>query len=199
MTSSASSSGCPADDSVVEIHITELTQLFNSLDPSPFYEKEIDRNAEEYIVRSAQELPGKSPVALAVYLDTTTTALDEASMLREAIRVHFARRLQRFRRELRQLINRGWISMGIGLAFLGACLIGGEIVSQAIGRSHITRVLQESLVIGGWVAMWRPLEIFLYDWWPILGRCRIYDRLSRIPVRIMYNGESSFQQATPSE
>ena len=76
MTSSASSSGRPADDSVVKMHINELTQLFNSLDPSPFYEKEIDRNAEEYIVRSTQELPGKSPVALVVYLDTTTTAPD---------------------------------------------------------------------------------------------------------------------------
>ena len=198
MTSSASSSGRPADDSVVKMHINELTQLFNSLDPSPFYEKEIDRNAEEYIVRSTQELPGKSPVALVVYLDTTTTAPDEARMLREAIHVHFARQLQRFRRELRQLINRGWISLGIGLAFLGTCLIGGEIVSQAIGRSHVTSVLQDSLVIGAWVAMWRPLEIFLYEWWPILGQCRIYDRLSRIPVRILYNGESTFQRPTPS-
>jgi hypothetical protein len=62
-----------------------------------------------------------------------------------------------------------WISLGIVLAFLGACLIGGEIVSETIGRTHIARVLQESLVIGGWVAMWRPLEILLYDWWPILA------------------------------
>jgi len=33
--------------------------------------------------------------------------------------------------------------------------------------------------------MWRPLEIFLYDWWPILGQRRVYDRLSRIPVRLL--------------
>ena len=121
--------------------------------------------------------------------------LDEASTLREAIRVHFVRQLQRFRRELRQLINRGWISLGIGLAFLGACLIGGEIVSQAIGLSHITRVLQESLVIGGWVAMWRPLEIFLYDWWPIVGKCRLYERLSQTHVRTVYKGHSVLPQS----
>jgi hypothetical protein len=27
-------------------------------------------------------------------------------------------------------------------------------------------VIREGFLIGGWVAMWRPLEVFLYDWWP---------------------------------
>jgi len=35
------------------------------------------------------------------------------------------------------------------------------------------------------VAMWRPLEIFLYDWWPIVGERRIHDRLSRIDVQVV--------------
>jgi hypothetical protein len=34
--------------------------------------------------------------------------------------------------------------------------------------------------------MWRPLEIFLYDWWPIRAEARLYDRLSAMPVRIAY-------------
>jgi hypothetical protein len=32
--------------------------------------------------------------------------------------------------------------------------------------------------------MWRPLEIFLYDWWPILGEKRLHERLARAEVRI---------------
>ena len=60
-----------------------------------------------------------------------------------------------------------------------------------MGETHVSRVLQESFLIGGWVAMWKPLEIFLYDWWPILSQCWIYDRLSRIQVRIVYDGVNS--------
>jgi hypothetical protein len=30
-----------------------------------------------------------------------------------------------------------------------------------------------SLVIGGWVAMWRPMEVFLYDWWPVRAEARL--------------------------
>jgi len=50
--------------------------------------------------------------------------------------------------------------------------------------------LRESLLIGGWVAMWRPLEVFLYDWWPIRLEARLYDRLSAMPVRIVYRDDT---------
>jgi hypothetical protein len=50
-------------------------------------------------------------------------------------------------------------------------------------------LLKESLLIGGWVAMWRPLEIFLYEWWPIRADAKLFDRLSVMPVRISYERE----------
>jgi len=61
----------------------------------------------------------------------------------------------------------------------------GQLVRRIMGETQWAFLLRESLLIGGWVAMWKPLEIFLYDWWPILGKRRIQDRLSRIQVRIV--------------
>jgi hypothetical protein len=52
-------------------------------------------------------------------------------------------------------------------------------------------MVRESLLIGGWVAMWRPMEIFLYDWWVIRGERRVYDRLSRMNVRVVCTGAAS--------
>jgi hypothetical protein len=52
--------------------------------------------------------------------------------------------------------------------------------------SRIGEILRESLTIGGWVSMWRPLEVFLYDWWPIRNEARLSDRLAAMPVRIRY-------------
>jgi hypothetical protein len=40
------------------------------------------------------------------------------------------------------------------------------------------------VIIGGWVAMWRPLEIFLYDWWPLARRQRMFDKLARARVSL---------------
>ena len=34
----------------IEIYLDRIEQLFNSMDPSPFHEKDLDRDAEEFIV-----------------------------------------------------------------------------------------------------------------------------------------------------
>jgi len=57
------------------------------------------------------------------------------------------------------------------------------LVDRSFDHTTAGALLRESMVIGGWVALWRPLEIFLYDWWPILAERKLYDRLSVMPVR----------------
>ena len=177
-----------ARSGVVEVSVRELDQLFDTMDPAPFHEKELHPDAEEYIVASAKELGGSAPAALLVYLDKPIGLPDEARVLGEAIRKHFARRAELLRWELRRLIRRGLISLAIGLAVLAAALTAGEYLKRVINSGHIASVLGESLHIGGWVAMWHPIEIFLYEWWPILGNRRLYERLGRMPVRIVYTG-----------
>ena len=45
-------------------------------------------------------------------------------------------------------------------------------------------ITRESLTIIGWVAMWRPVQIFLYDGWPLGGRDKVYEnlRLARVSI-----------------
>jgi hypothetical protein len=95
MRSPGSPSGhrAPADDGVIEVHVRDLAQLFDSMDPSPFHEKELDADAEEYIVDSAKELPTQSPAMLVVHLDQPAGLPDEDRIVQEAIRAHFARRI----------------------------------------------------------------------------------------------------------
>jgi hypothetical protein len=43
----------PTTGAKIELNLSRLNQLFNSLDPSPFHERDLDQDAEEYIVSSA--------------------------------------------------------------------------------------------------------------------------------------------------
>ena len=188
---SDSTAGEPNNDSIaarrgiIKMHLRKLEQLFDSLDHSAFREKDLDRNAEEYIVDSIKELPSKAPCEIVIYLDEPIEIAAESNAITEAIHVHFSRRRQISRQNLRQLIRRGWISLGIGLSFLVTFFLLGQVVRRIMGEGQWAFLLRESLLIGGWVAMWKPLEIFLYDWWPIVGERRLYDRLSRINVKII--------------
>ena len=175
---------------VIEVRVAELRQLFNAIDPSPFRERDLDPRAEEFIVEWARDLPRDAPLALSVHLERAAGRADEATLLGQAIHQYFKARATGSRRTLRELFRRGRISLLIALAFLGASLALGDLIGN-ISDSGFAALLKEGLLIGGWVAMWRPLEVFLYDWWPILGEVRLLDRLSRMPVRIEYNATVS--------
>jgi hypothetical protein len=61
-----------------------------------------------------------------------------------------------------------------------------------VGRASGTflSVARESLTIAGWVAMWQPMEIFLYQWWPLRRRGRIFEKMSRMKVEVRKRGGS---------
>jgi hypothetical protein len=174
----------------IEVHVAELKQLFNAIDPSPFRERDLDPNAEEFIVGWGRELPRDAQLALVVYLDRPAGLPEEPAILRDAIREFFAVRAETTRRQLRQLLRVGRTSLLIGVAFLAATVGAGDLIAKALEGRRLGDILRESLLIGGWVAMWRPLEVFLYDWWPIRLEARLYDRLSAMPVRIVYKDDT---------
>ena len=176
----------PPKCSVIEVHVGELKQLFNSIDPSPFRNKDLDPKAEEFIVGWAKDLPGNANLALVVDLDRQAGLPDEAEVLRDAIHEFFSQRAQAYRRRLRDLFRVGRTSLLIGLAALASAIALGDFLAGLMKGSRLGEIVRESFTIGGWVSMWRPLEIFLYDWWPIRGEARLYDRLATMPVRIRY-------------
>jgi len=166
----------------------ELKQLFNAMDASPFRERDLDPNAEELIVGRAREAPPGASLALQVALDRAPGVAEEAGILRDAMHEFFRHRAQVTRRRLRQLLRIGRTSLMVGLVFLALAVTLGGVVASAMKGERLGELLRQGLVICGWVAMWRPLEILLYGWWPIRSEARLYDRLSEMPVRIEYTG-----------
>lgn len=171
---------------VIEIHLAESKQLFNAIDPAPFREKDLDPKAEEFIVEWARELPANAPLSLVVLLDRPAGLPDEVQVLRDAIKQYFRIRSQASRQQLKRLFQVGRTSLLIGLLFLAVLFGLGEIIESVLEGQHIGELLRESFAIGGWVAMWRPLEIFLYDWWPLRSERKLYEKLSAMPVHIRY-------------
>ena len=176
----------PPKCSVIEVHVGELKQLFNAIDPSPFRDKDLDPKAEEFIVGWAKDLPRDATLALVVDLDREAGLPDEAAVLRDAIHEFFSQRAQAYRRRLRELFRLGRTSLAIGLVAVASAIALGDFLAALMKGSRIGEIVRESLTIGGWVSMWRPLEIFLYDWWPIRNEARLSDRLAAMPVRIRY-------------
>lgn len=168
----------------IELRLRELARLFNLMGPTPFHHKELDPDAEEFIESWAQEFPPDSRPHINVHVECLLAEADPATLVIEVIHNFFNYKAELTRRELRRLLEQGRTSLVTGLAFLATCLFMPDMIAKVAMGSFLS-IVRESLTIGGRIAMWRPLQIFPYDWWPLMRCRRIYRNLGRAHVRVM--------------
>lgn len=173
-----------APPGVIEVRIRELSQLFNSLDPSPFLERDLDGNAEAHIVGWARELPADLPLHIIVHLPEAEARKAADLGLQTSLAHYFADRALMTARDLRELFRVGRRYLAIGVPVLAICLLGSQFAGSFLGKTPFARIIEESLIIVGWVANWKPIETFLYDWWPLKRRRDLYRRLEKATVEI---------------
>lgn len=166
----------------------EVAQLFNSMDPSPFNEKDLDREADEYIVSWAREFAPGDPLALRVHVQRWPEP-DPTPLITDAIRHYYAYRAEISDLEFRRVMREGRLTLFIGLSFLGACLLATGVLIPS-GASAWSGYVRESLTIVGWVAMWRPIQTYFYDWWPIRRRSAVFRKLSAMPIEVVPSAAS---------
>jgi hypothetical protein len=75
------------DTVAVELRLDRIPRLYNSLDPAPFHEKELEAAADDYIVGSAEDAGGR-PIRLVVMLPSEELARPEAQQVPASIRHH---------------------------------------------------------------------------------------------------------------
>ncbi len=171
-------------DGPIQVRVQSLGRIFHTLDPLPFRERDLDADVEEYLVGWAGEIARNRPISIQVRLPAAEAAHEDARHIEEAIQNYFAYRVEVLGWELRDLFRTGRASLAIGLAVLAACILLGKSANGLFGEGYLQRFFDEGLIILGWVANWRPVEIFLYDWWPIVRSRRLYRRLAHAKVAI---------------
>jgi hypothetical protein len=173
-----------AGRATIEVRVHEIGQLFNSLDPSPFAERDLDEDAEAYLVGWAREVDVQGPFRIVVHLPAGEADKARQRDLGSAIGHYFMYRTGMLERDLSDLLRVGWRSLAIGMAVLGVSIGVSQVVRTALPDSALTRVLAEGMIIFGWVANWRPAEILLYDVWTARRRLDLYRRLAEAEVEL---------------
>ena len=167
----------------IDITVAHSRQLFDTRDPPPFRERDLDEDAVEYLLAAAEEIP-RTPLAIAVTISDEPEPRMAADSIIEAVRRHFGREDDQIQHRLREHIRRDEMSLVVGLTMLVAFLMLAEL-TRSLPSGPLREILREGLVITGWVAMWRPLEVLLDTgghWSTNAGRSLAFDA----PVSIRY-------------
>ncbi len=168
----------------LDLRVRELTQLFNSLDPTPFLNKDLDRACEAFIENWALSLPDESHLHIIVHVENLTDATAAGELVSEAIHNYYGYKIELVQGQLRQLLGLGRTSLAVGLVFVTSCLLLAEAFASVLPVAA-GKIARESLTIIGWVALWRPIQIFLYDWWPLKKRIRVFHNLQFARVSVV--------------
>jgi hypothetical protein len=168
---------------LIEIKLSSIMQLYNSFDPSPFHEKELDTDAEKYIIDTIKDFPAKTECKLVIHLPADLAQSEGATTLVSAIHNHFEYKTMATERKFRQRLRYGRTALLIGLCFLFLNLIIRHLLLQ-MSDLIVPQLIAEALLIIGWVAMWEPITVLLYELWPIIQTKKVYRKVSTMEIDI---------------
>jgi hypothetical protein len=172
----------------IELKLRRVAQLFHTLDPSPFRDSDLAREAEDYIVGWAEDFPASAPIAIVIHIPPSEYARASEADIAAAVRGYFALQAHGVTRELKELFRTGRFALAVGLAVLSVCMLIAWYIAAGLKEGPLSQIIQESFVIIGWVAIWKPADVFLFEWPPIARRRALFRRLAAAEVSVRGDG-----------
>ena len=155
---------------------------------APYRKRTINRDAEDFIVEEAENLSRKEVIKVVVHLLSPES--EKKDDIEIALHRHFCYRKEQSQKKFKRVLQYGWRTLVIALGLLVVLFSLTEIGIRLWPENRIAMFIRESFIILGWVALWRPMELLLYDWYPIKRDIELFRRLEQSNVQVII-GESS--------
>jgi|SRR5688572_13503155 len=171
----------------ITLRMHSVSQLLLLAGVSFYGKRSLNPDAEEYIVEQAARLPRRVPICLMVEVPADETSKTEE--LGAAVRRHFAFLRENSERKLKHTLQLGFRNLLIGFVFLGLMVLLVEAGSRIMPEGRLATIIRESLIILAWVALWRPADLLLYEWFPYKRDAKLFGRLENSKVQILEKGK----------
>ena len=133
----------------IEVRVSDISQLFDTLDPFPFPDRDLDKDAEEFIVGWARELPRDHPLKIVLHMPASEIKKCDLKAVGESMNRYFGYRvgldraqsddernyIRRFYRRLTTWLLGFWAGYGVLLIGAKQFVVSRHLVysSVAIG------------------------------------------------------------------
>lgn len=168
----------------ITLHFLNINELLRP--PfSPTRKKMLESDAEEFIVEEAETFPRKAAINIKIHL--ALSEVKHKDDIAPAIHRHFGYRREQSQKEYKRTLQYGWRILFIALGLLAVIFTLSEIAIRLAPDNKLVLLIRESFIILGWVALWRPMELLLYDWYPIKQKINLFRRLEQSNVQVIIN------------
>ncbi|MDI1229171.1 MAG: hypothetical protein PSY14_15940 [bacterium] len=176
----------------IEVRVKSPFQLFDSRDPAPFRDRDLDDDFVEYIMSAAREFSISAPLKVLIHIEAPETKDLPRTAIREAIKVYLAYRIELQRGELKHFLKMAQLFGLAGLLFLGVCVGVAQSLTVPVPPGPIG-ILREGIIIFGWVSIWKPIELVLFDWYPLFEKLNFYKKLLKTEIEVQFAAQPAHE------
>jgi hypothetical protein len=167
----------------IDIHVVSINELLLAHGSPSFSKNKLNSEAEKYIIEAATGLPRKKNIQIRIYVSNPQQEPNKD--VSGAIHSHFAYCEERTRKKVSTILQRSWKILLVAIVFLVILIILSHLFIPINSTSGLFVTLREILIILGWVALWRPADILLYEWIPYRREIAVCRKLKQAEVEII--------------
>lgn len=149
---------------------------------SPAGDARLDDDVAEELVERLAVQPQSAPVRLQVHVPPQ---LPNRGQIPAIIRQHYASLRERAEYRLKRTLRAGRLSLAVGILVLLVALGLAEAVSL-LTTGGLAIVAEQGLTIVGWVALWRPLDLLLFERWVLRRDIALYKRMEQMEIEVLH-------------
>jgi hypothetical protein len=164
---------------VLELTLKSQSELLDGMAPSCFGGQILRHEIADYFLEQIAAIPRKKPIKLILYFPEAEFV--QADHIARVIKEYFESCRSIEQRRLHRVLRDGRVALLMGLVVL--FIANG--LAEGIRATSLRRLpieLANGLEIFGWVALWRPAELLLYEWIPVRSKKNQLARLAAMEV-----------------
>lgn len=171
---------------VIDLYITEKC-IRDSVEPN--YDLD-DAKVEDWIdtiISTIGAYGSKKDFKIVIHIPISLEALDTKSISAKFKEFHSIHTTE-LKNEIRVMRTQSLDALSKGVPIMIAALSLNFMIERLKDHmNYFEFILKESMYIFGWVSMWKPIELLLYDRWPLNRKLKSYDKMLTIPISIITN------------
>jgi len=165
----------------IVIHLQNAQQIMLSQHSLFYGRRMLNADAEAFIIEETKRIPRDQVISLKICLPKDDCSRGDE--ITASVQQHFCYRKEKAKTQLRETLRFGWRSLLMGLSFV-AVLVFLMLVFDKLLPKSFSISFRELLIILGWVALWRPVELLLYEWRTFQHEFELFGRIEEAKIRI---------------
>lgn len=171
----------------VTLQLSDIHNFFQTQEVDPFLGENIEESGIDQLMDTLKARPGRSPsvTRIAIRLPAAAITPDLPQRTRAAIGAYCRARIRLAEQKKRDIFLQARRAVPVGFFFWAFCLVMSLLFESIFGHEEILgRIFSEGFIITGWVGLWHPAELVLFDWRPYSRDIRLYQQIAAMEVVI---------------